>query len=359
MPFPPLLEDRALEHEVQLQLPGRPYQTADIQITALVQDKFVPVITNTTIQTDSEGYFEVPLPNTCEFVRFRIRFTVAGDLMEANCYEPLGTREIWDDAADLRLRAALHRVLRFTAETSARDHSVGFPGEQKGPCKASRAGAIAQLAAFEAFNSITHEYPSRFSVIPKSSSASKEAALAQATHDALLWLYPGQASEFATELASNLATIKNGSAKTAGIAAGVAAAAAVIAARSTDGAPPPGTPEETYAAYVTRVYGPNPIPLGDWTQDPVSLFPPAVGSQWADEVQPFVIPSASTYRCPPLPALNSKEFALAFNEVKALGGDPDALSTPTTSPTLTVRSYDNYVVGVYWAVRIVFLLQFS
>ncbi len=360
MPFPPLQEARAIEQQsAKLQLPGRPNQSINVQVTALVKQSFVPVITNFTLQTDSEGYFEIPLTEGCQFVRFRIRFTVLGDAMEANCYEPIGTREIWADPDDLRLRAAVNRVLRFNIDTSARDHSVGYPGEQKGPCKAARATAIAQLAVFEALNSITHQFTSRFSVAPVSSTASKEAAMAQANHDTLLWLYPGQASELAAELVSNLATITNGTSKSAGIAAGSAAAAAVIAARSSDGAPPPGTPEESYVDYVARVYGANPIPLGDWTQDPVSLFPPAMGSTWGTTVQPFVIPSASTYRCPPLPALNSKEFAMAYNEVKCMGGDPNAASTPTTAPTLTVRSEDNTFVGIYWAVRVFVLFIFS
>jgi hypothetical protein len=51
--------------------------------------------------------------------------------------------------------------------------------------------------------------------------------------------------------------------------------------------------------------------------------------------------SASQFRVPPPPALNSAAYAAAFNEVKRLGGD--GVNTPTQ------RTADQTLAGIYWA----------
>src|SRR5205085_4056453 len=66
---------------------------------------------------------------------------------------------------------------------------------------------------------------------------------------------------------------------------------------------------------------------GKWRQDPISHHPLALGGHW-DQVKPFVIVSASQFRAPAPPALNSPEYAAAYNEAKQLGGD--GIHTPTT-----------------------------
>jgi hypothetical protein len=94
------------------------------------------------------------------------------------------------------------------------------------------------------------------------------AALAQALHDTLVWLVPGQQIQLDSDLASTLATIPNGPAKSDGIAAGQQAAASVIADRQNDGldtasvdipftppAPGPGVWQPTPPAY-----GPASVP---------------------------------------------------------------------------------------------------
>ncbi len=51
--------------------------------------------------------------------------------------------------------------------------------------------------------------------------------------------------------------------------------------------------------------------------------------------------SAAQFRVPPPPALNSPEYATAFNEVKAIGGDGGV--------TPTVRTAEQTEIGLYWA----------
>jgi hypothetical protein len=79
---------------------------------------------------------------------------------------------------------------------------------------------------------------------------------------------------------------------------------------------------------------------GHWRQDPIGLSPIALGAHWS-EVKPFVIRSATQFRIPPPPAMDSAEYAAAFEEVKALGGDGVT--------TLTQRSPEQSLIGVFWA----------
>ena len=79
---------------------------------------------------------------------------------------------------------------------------------------------------------------------------------------------------------------------------------------------------------------------GRWRQDPISLIPLALGAHWG-EVRPFVLKAAAEFRVPPPPALDSPEYAAAFEEVKRLGGD--GVVTPTE------RTEDQTIAGIYWA----------
>src|SRR5437763_124480 len=79
---------------------------------------------------------------------------------------------------------------------------------------------------------------------------------------------------------------------------------------------------------------------GKWRQDPVSRIPLALGAYW-DEVTPFVMASSAQFRAPSPPALDSAEYAQAFAEVKALGGD--GVVTPTG------RTTEQTATGIFWA----------
>ena len=74
---------------------------------------------------------------------------------------------------------------------------------------------------------------------------------------------------------------------------------------------------------------------GKWRQDPISQLPVALGAHWG-EVEPFVIPSAARFRVPPPPAMTSRAYTEAFNEVKRLGGD--GVTTPNRDAPRIRRS---------------------
>ena len=78
---------------------------------------------------------------------------------------------------------------------------------------------------------------------------------------------------------------------------------------------------------------------GQWRQDPISLVPIALGAHWS-ECDTFILKSASQFRVPPPPALDSAEYTAAYEEVKHLGGD--GVVTPTE------RTPEQTQIGIYW-----------
>ncbi len=79
---------------------------------------------------------------------------------------------------------------------------------------------------------------------------------------------------------------------------------------------------------------------GKWRQDPISHHPLALGAYWG-QVKPFVLQTPAQFRAPIPPALSSTEYATAFNEVKALGGD--GIITPIA------RTAEETQIGIFWA----------
>src|SRR5262249_28645816 len=137
--------------------------------------------------------------------------------------------ERWVPAGDMVLR--WNTVMLDTAKI---DHNIGAAADQFGPTRTSRAFAIVQAAVYDAANSITHaDQPYRFSVTA-ASGASVKAAIAQAAHDTLVYVYPHYAATFDADLAQDLASIP-AAASQAGAAVGHSVAMQMIALRSNDG----------------------------------------------------------------------------------------------------------------------------
>jgi len=227
---------------------------------------------------------------------------------------------------------------RIAIDASGLDHTPPTAGEtrtfgeQLGPGRASRAMAIVHIAMFEAVNAVTPKYRSYIGIAPVSGEVSIEAAIAQAAHDTLSAVFPSQASAFDTALAQALAPVESKRARQAGVALGARAAAVTLAMRAGDGA-------EQAEPHMDLEFIPLPDP-GYWRQDPVSHSPIAMGAHWG-EVRPFLIESATQFRAPAPPAMESAEYAAAYNEAKALGGDG------VTTPTL--RTPEQTETGIFWA----------
>src|SRR5262245_10178539 len=233
----------------------------------------------------------------------------------------------------------LRRWNAIALDASGLDHTPPAPGEDRvfgeqfGPGRSSRAMAIVHIAVFDALNAIDGGYESYTGIAPCKRRASPEAAIAQAAHDALVAVYPSQAASFDADLAFDLGRLKAGPARAAGMDVGRRAAAAILALRSADGS------QHEEPRIGVGGYLPGDAP-GSWRPDPISRIPRAIGAHWG-EVTPFVLEAADQFRAPPPPALTSPEYAAAFEEVKAYGGDGAA--------TTTLRSDVETEIGIFWA----------
>jgi hypothetical protein len=196
-----------------------------------------------------------------------------------------------------------------------------------GPVLSARAMAIVHIAVADVVAAASGEFLTYSRPLAKPGDIAEEAAIAQAAHDTLIELYPAQAATFQAALLDSLNAVEESEAKSAGIAFGVESAGLILAARQGDGS---GIP----FPYVI-----SDAP-GAWRPDPINPTQQPLGEEYF-QIKPFVINSATQFRSPPPPEMDSSDYASAFNEVVRLGGDGDV--TPTE------RNEDQTVAGIYWA----------
>jgi hypothetical protein len=233
---------------------------------------------------------------------------------------------------------SIHRWNRIAIDATGLDHTPPAPGEnrafgeQLGPGRSSRAMAIVHIAMFDAINATVGQYESFTGVTPRSRAISLAAAVSQAAHDTLVSLFSAQTATFDAALAQDLGRVKSRLQKANGIDLGRRIAASLLASRSNDGA-------ELAEEKVGIDYLTSDLP-GHWRQDPISLIPLALGAHWG-QCRPFVLESTTQFRAPPPPALDSAEYASAYEEAKNLGGD--GVVTPTQ------RTDEQTLIGTFWA----------
>ena len=167
----------------------------------------------------------------------------------------------------------------------------------------------------------THENYLVESAVP--ASASRRAAASAAAHQALVNLFPANASRFDALNAAILATIADSPHKTAGIVWGEFVANQILAARANDGS----------NAIVQPPGGSGP---GVWIPTPPAFLPYLL-PQWGFVV-PFAMSSSSQFRPPGPPSLDSQDYAADYEEVKVLG--------PAVGST---RTDDQTEIALFWA----------
>lgn len=191
------------------------------------------------------------------------------------------------------------------------------------PPKASRAFAMTHAAAVDALDAVTPTFtPYAYAGTADDLGGSPEAAVAQASHDVLVALYPTRQSLLDAQLIASLASIPSGTAKDKGMAAGRASAAVMLAIRAADDGTQP-------------VPAPPPGP-GVWVPTPPA-FAPFLLPSWG-QLRPFTMTAGSQFREGPPPLLNSPKYAKALNEVKTLG-----------QSTSTARTADQTQIALFWA----------
>ena len=168
----------------------------------------------------------------------------------------------------------------------------------------ARVMAIVQVAVHDAVNGITGKYETYLSPGAAPENASPEAAAIAAAHHALKGLFNSQAASLDALYDSSLAA-HGLSQNDPGIAYGRSAAAAILALRAND-----------HSAQAQFDYtAPGVGTPGVWVRlnnAPASL--PGWGN-----VTPFVLRSGSQFRPDPPPALDSKQYAKDYNEIKQIG----------------------------------------
>lgn len=191
------------------------------------------------------------------------------------------------------------------------------------PGLGGRAYAMVNVAVHDAINATVGSPDRSYVGSVANNGGDTRAAAAVAAHDVLVNLYPAKAAAFDAALTASLATIASSSAKTAGMATGQSYAAATIAARANDGfvAPfPTYTPTGQPGNYVPTSPGPGIV----------------VDGQFATAT-PFVMTSPTQFRPGPPPALDSAAYAVALNDVEAIG----ALNS-------AVRTADQTASALFW-----------
>jgi len=155
--------------------------------------------------------------------------------------------------------------------------------------------------------------------------ASAQAAVAAAAHRILENYLPGQELTIIDPAyTASLATIPDGPGKTSGMALGEAVANLLIAERSDDGF---RDPTYTYTA-------PNPPIPGVW----LPTAPTTPIGVYLGHMRPFALTSADQFRPNGPPALDSKQWAEDYNEVKEIG-----------SSTSTTRTAEQTEAARFWA----------
>jgi hypothetical protein len=174
------------------------------------------------------------------------------------------------------------------------------------PFVTQRFAAITQLAVFEAVNATTGDYEPYLGTIQAAPGASADAAAAAAAHAVLKFYFPAKAAALDAALATSLAAIPGGQAKTDGIDVGEAAALAMITLRANDGSTP------------ATFYVPPPPAPGQWQPTPSCSAAGGGNFHWRN-VTPFGVPDVKDFRVGPPPSLTSGEYAKDYAELQSVG----------------------------------------
>jgi len=179
---------------------------------------------------------------------------------------------------------------------------------------------------FDALNSIDPQALAYHTMAP-SPDASIDAAVATAAHRTLAAMYGLQVDWLDAAYTIYLAGIPNGAAKQQGIDLGELVAEEIFLLRTNDG------------SEIGIPYLPSAQP-GIHDVDPLNPGQGFLTPGWG-AVTPFGLDGDFDLAAPPPPALGSRAYAEAFNDVKSLGGDGVV--------TRTRRTKKQTEIGLYWA----------
>jgi len=192
-----------------------------------------------------------------------------------------------------------------------------------------------QAAVYDAVVGIAGRYRSYVYHRQGPRHASVQAAAAAAAHQILVTYSPYAKTTLDAALATSLASIPDGWAKTQGVEFGTDVANNLIRLRRNDGRNAP--------IYFTKTPAP-----GVWRPTPpgfVQMLDP-----WFGSMTPMLVRSATQFQPPPPPALTSAAYTRDFDEVKAYGSLNSSVRTPEQTATALFFS-GNTIVQYNTALR--------
>ncbi len=208
---------------------------------------------------------------------------------------------------------------------------VNTPGAQPANVQPTRNFAILHAAIFDAVNSIDRTHEPYLISVRAPRNASEIAAADAAAYSVLVGLYPAQRTSLDADYATELAQVRDGSAKDKGVRLGEQVAGDLLAIRANDG---------SNVAPLPFIAGVNP---GEYRPTPPN-FPTPAFTTWG-QVRPFVLDRGDQFRPAPPPALTSDAYATAINEVQSLGS---AISTTRTAEQTEIGKFWNPPIQNFW-----------
>jgi hypothetical protein len=184
------------------------------------------------------------------------------------------------------------------------EHAMVVDSKNIDPLPATRTIATVHVAMHDAINAIHPKFET-YAYKESAPGADPVAAAAAAAHGVLVKQFPAQKDDLDAKLAASLAEVPDGDAKTQGIALGEAVGNHCFTMRETDGA------ADSKSVEYKASTGPGKYQL----VQPLAF----VNRPKWHFVKVWVLKSADQFRSAPPPALNSPDYAKAYNEVKRIG----------------------------------------
>ncbi len=197
------------------------------------------------------------------------------------------------------------------------------PGGKPATVFDTRPLAVVSIAVYDAVNSFDRLYDPYVAYVNVPAGASRDAAVAQAAHDALVGVMPVQTATFDAALAASLAGIP-AQAAADGAAVGAAAARGILNDRTGDGW------ERPFPEYIA------PSLPGYYRVTPPGNLGPFFGNY--PNVRGFAVSDGRRFMIEGPPAMSSETYARDLNQVKSWG---DVNST--------VRSAAQTLISQQWA----------
>jgi hypothetical protein len=217
-------------------------------------------------------------------------------------------------------------TLCTAAETVVTKHNPGVP---------TRAMAMMNGSIYDVFQAVNRTHMP-FKVNTSAPGASVDAAVSQAAYRVLSDMYPEMQAHLDSTLATRLAAVPDGAAKTAGINLGNFVAQEYISSHQNDGWDLPDA------------YTPT-VGMGHWSTDP--MVAPNIQKGWGADwgsVHPWAIPDPDHFDSVTpftIADLNTQRYTDAFNEVKAYGSRNSPARSAQQTETALFWAYDRPGTG--------------